>query len=340
MVENKHTILVVDDTPENIDVLRGILHPKYRIKAAISGERALKVARSEPQPDMILLDVMMPGMDGYEVCRRLKQDPLTADIPVIFVTAKDSVQDETHGLEIGAIDYITKPVRPAIVKIRVQTHLALRDQTDHLENLVQQRTSELNQSRLEIIRRLGQAAEYKDNETGLHIIRMSHYSKLIASALGKSEEWAELIFQAAPMHDVGKIGVPDALLQKPGKLTPEEWQTMKRHPEFGAEIIGEHQSQLLFTAREIALSHHERWDGSGYPHGLTGYNIPLSGRVVAIADVFDALTSNRPYKDAWSNEDAIAHVQQNAGSHFDPELVAAFTSVLPQILEIRRKYAD
>lgn len=340
MSERKHTILVVDDTPENIDVLRGILHPKYRIKAAIDGERALKIARTEPQPDMILLDVMMPGMDGYEVCQRLKSDPFTAEIPVIFVTAKDSEADETHGLEVGAVDYLTKPVRPAIVKARIATQLALRDQTSHLESLVKQRTAELNVSRLEIIRRLGQAAEYKDNEAGMHIIRISHYSKEIALALGKSNEWAELIYQAAPMHDVGKIGVPDEVLQKPDKLDDTEWQYIRRHPEFGAEIIGEHKSQLLFTAREIALWHHEHWDGNGYPHGLKEQQIPLAARIVAIADVFDALTSERPYKQAWSTDQAIQYVTEHAGTQFDPAIVDAFNQVTAQIKEIRRKYCD
>ena len=267
---SRQSILVVDDTPENIDVLTGILRPEFRVKAAINGERALKIAFSDPKPDMILLDIMMPVMDGYEVCRLLKKNPATANIPVIFITAKTQEEDEKKGLKLGAVDYITKPINPSIVQARIHTHLALYDQNRELEYKVKQRTHELDETRLQIIQRLGRAAEYKDNETGLHVIRMSHYSRFIAQAYGGNESWVELLFNAAPMHDIGKIGIPDNILLKPGKLNSEEWKIMKQHAEIGADIIGEHPSPLLTLSRIIAATHHEKWDGSGYPNGLAG----------------------------------------------------------------------
>ncbi len=289
---------------------------------------------------MILLDIMMPDMDGYEVCRRLKENPVTSNIPIIFVTAKSQEKDEEVGLDLGAVDYITKPVSPPIVLARVKTQLALYDQNRVLEEKVRERTEELEKTRLEIIRRLGRAAEFKDNETGLHVIRMSHYANLIARALGHDTEWSELVFQAAPMHDIGKIGIPDKVLLKPGRLDDEEWALMHKHPAFGAEIIGRHSSPLLDMSRVIAISHHEKWDGSGYPKGLKGEEIPLAGRVIAIADVFDALTTERPYKKAWTVEDAVNLIDENAGSHFDPALVPLFHDVLPEILKIKEQYGE
>jgi len=339
-MNDKQTILVVDDTPENIDVLSGVLRPAYKVKAALNGEKALSIARGDPRPDMILLDIMMPGMDGYEVCRRLKADPLTAKVPVIFITAKSEVEDERRGFELGAVDYITKPISPPIVQARVRTHLALYDQNRELERKVAERTAELNETRLEVIRRLGRAAEFKDNETGLHVIRMSHYSRLIAEALNVGDAWTELLFNAAPMHDIGKIGIPDHILLKPGKLDDGEWVIMRKHPEFGAAIIGEHASDLMKLSKEVALTHHEKWDGSGYPKGLAGERIPISGRIVAIADVFDALTSERPYKKAWSVEDALKVIDEGAGKHFDPDLVPLFHDVLPEALRIKEQYAE
>ncbi|MFT7243922.1 MAG: putative two-component system response regulator [Candidatus Azotimanducaceae bacterium] len=341
MTDNdKHTILVVDDTPQNIDVLSGVLRKEYKVKAALNGEKALRIAATEPQPAMILLDIMMPEMDGYEVCRQLKENPATARIPVIFITAKSQDEDEQKGLGLGAVDYITKPFSPAIVEARVRTHLALANQTLALESTVHKRTQELNDSRLEIIHRLGRAAEFKDNETGLHVIRMSHYSRLIAEALDYGEAWTNLIFNAAPMHDIGKIGVPDNVLLKPGKLDEREWDIIRKHPEFGAEIIGDHDSPILKLSKEIALSHHEKWDGSGYPQQLKGTDVPLSGRVIAIADVFDALTTERPYKKAWTVERAVGLIDENSGSHFEPHLVSIFHEVLPEILDIKEQYAE
>jgi len=339
-LEDKQTILVVDDTPENIDVLNGVLHPQYKVKAALNGERALKIAGGDPKPDMILLDIMMPGMDGYEVCRQLKANPATAKIPVIFVTAKNQEEDERKGLEIGAVDYITKPISPGIVLARIHTHLALYDQNRVLEQKVRERTEELHLTRMEIIRRLGRAAEFKDNETGLHVIRMSHYSRLIAESLENGNDWSDLIFNAAPMHDIGKIGIPDKILLKPGKLDDEEWKLMHQHPAFGGAIIGEHSTRLMQMSKEIALSHHEKWNGSGYPNGIKNDEIPLSGRIIAIADVFDALTTERPYKKAWSVEKAVNLIEENAGSHFDPNLVPVFHDVMPEILEVKEQHAE
>src|SRR5690606_18569865 len=280
------------------------------------------------RPDLILLDIMMPGMSGYEVCEALKRDEATCAIPVIFVTALSQVADEHKGLELGAVDYITNPFNPPVVQARVRTHLSLVQAAEVLE------------TRLQIIRSLGVAAEYRDNETGLHIVRMSHYAWRLAREVGYSEEAADELLRAAPMHDVGKIGIPDAVLLKPGPLDPAEWAIMRQHPEIGARIIGEHSASLLQLAATIALRHHEKWDGSGYPGGLAGEDIPHAARIVALVDVFDALTSVRPYKPAWSVEDAMAHIRQESGRHFDPALVEAFERCLPDILVFRARWAD
>lgn len=325
--DQRPRLLLVDDEPTNLQVLRHVLQADYRLLFATDGARALQVAR-EQLPQLILLDIMMPGMDGYAVCRALKADPATAGIPVIFITALDDSQDETAGFDVGGVDYLTKPVSPPVVRARVRTHLSLV------------RMEELRETRLQIVQRLGRAAEYKDNETGLHVIRMSHFAQLLALAAGCSPAWAEDLLNAAPMHDVGKIGIPDAVLRKPGPLDADEWATMRRHPEIGAEIIGEHPSGVLQLAREIALAHHEKWDGSGYPRGLAGEAIPLSARIVAIADVFDALTTRRPYKEPWPVQEAMNHIAAQAGKHFDPALVALFAPLLPQLLEVRARWAE
>jgi len=339
MASDKQTVLVVDDTPENIDVLVGTLKDDYKVKAATSGEMALKVVNAGA-PDIILLDIMMPGIDGYEICRRLRSDPTTWRIPVIFISAKIGVEDEMKGLELGAVDYITKPISPPIVKARVKTHLALYDQNRELERKVRMRTAELHETRLEIIRRLGRAAEFKDNETGMHVIRMSHYARIIGKAIGMDDIEADLLLNAVPMHDVGKIGIPDKVLLKPGKLDNDEWTLMQKHAEFGAMIIGEHHSKLLQMARVVALTHHEKWNGKGYPHGLAGEDIPLVGRITAVADVFDALTSKRPYKEAWPVDKAVELIRSEAGQHFDPRLVEAFLASIDQVLEIMERYAE
>lgn len=340
LATNQHKILIVDDIEANRLVLNDqVVSLGHTPVMAENGVSALGQIGNE-NPDLVLLDIMMPEMDGYEVCRRLKSNPVTAKIPVIFITAKNQDNDEKMGLELGAVDYITKPISPSIVVARVHTHLALHDQNQALERKVRERTEELHQTRLEIIQRLGRAAEYKDNETGLHVIRMSHYSRLIAEALNLGDDWSDLIFNAAPMHDIGKIGIPDNILLKPGKLNDEEWKVMRMHPEYGVKIIGDNDSDILLMSKEIALTHHEKWDGSGYPNGLSGEDIPLTGRIVAIADVFDALTSVRPYKKAWTVEDAVALIDDNSGSHFDPKLVQLFHQVLPELLVYKEKYGE
>ena len=324
----KPLLLVVDDEAANLQLLRQILQDDYALLFAKDGARALALAQQE-RPALILLDVMMPGMSGHDACRRLKAEPLTAAIPVIFVTALGDMRDELSGFEAGAVDYITKPLSPAIVRARVRTHLSLV------------RIDELRETRLQIVQRLGLAAEYKDNETGLHVIRMSHYARLLGVATGMDEAAADDLLHAAPMHDVGKIGIPDRILQKPGKLDADEWAIMQTHASIGADIIGEHApGGMLALAREIALSHHEKWDGSGYPRGLARDNIPLAGRIVAVADVFDALTSVRPYKRAWALDDAVDYLQEQKGRHFDTELVDLFVQQLPAIDAVRQRWAE
>lgn len=325
--DTRPKLLLVDDEPVNLQVLKQILQQDYRLLFARDGEKALSLADSE-QPQLILLDIMMPGITGLETCQRLKQNANTQHIPIIFVTALAETRDETEGFKMGCVDYITKPVSPPIVLARVKAQLSLVS------------IDSLRETRLQVIHRLGRAAEYKDNETGLHVIRMSHYAKEIALAAGMNEIDAEELLNAAPMHDIGKIGIPDAILQKPGKLTPDEWEIMKTHASVGATIIGEDNSSLLKIARTIALCHHEKWDGSGYPNGLASEAIPVEARIVAIADVFDALTSTRPYKKSWSIEDATTYIQNESGKHFDPDLVQAFIQVLPAIEKIREQLMD
>ena len=327
MSNENPVLLLVDDEPTNLRVLRTVLQDQYRLLFAKSGEEALQLI-SQQQPDLILLDVMMPGLTGFDVCERLKADATTKAIPVIFVTALKDEIDETRGFRVGAVDYITKPISPAVVKARVKTHLSL----------VQ--AAELKQTRLQVIQRLGRAAEYKDNETGLHILRMSHYAQVIALAAGFTTQHAEDLLHAAPMHDIGKIGIADHILLKPGKLTAEEYQEMQKHPLIGAEIIGDCESALLKMAKTVALYHHEKWDGSGYPHGLAGEAIPVEARIVALCDVFDALTSTRPYKKAWTVPDTLDYIRQQKGLHFEPRLVDLLEQQLPQILEINERWAE
>lgn len=338
--KDKQIVLIVDDVPENISILNEILHHDYIVRAAINGKKALDISQGTEQPDIILLDVMMPEVDGYEVCKKLKENPKTSHIPVIFITALNDVVDEKKGLDLGAVDYIKKPISPSIVKRRVQTQLDLVDQNRKLERMVRERTKELDESRLAIVQRLGRAAEFKDNETGLHVIRVSNFCKEIALADGMNDQDADDLLHASPMHDVGKIGIPDKILLKPGKLDTQEWQIMQRHPEIGAEIIGKHSSKVLQAAYTCALYHHEKYDGTGYPFNLKGENIPYLGRIIAIADVFDALTSERSYKKAWSVDDALKYLADNRGSHFDPHLIDIVFNIKDTILEIKKDYAE
>lgn len=320
-------VLVVDDEINNLQVMKLILQDSYQLSFAKNGMQALEIAEIQ-RPDLILLDVMMPELDGYETCRRLKAHASLCKVPVIFVTAMTEVEDESRGFEVGAVDYITKPISAPIVHARIRTHLSLVS------------VEEILHTRIEIIRRLGRAAEFRDNETGMHVIRMSHYAASLARAAGLSENESELILNASPMHDVGKIGIPDSILLKPGPLSPEEWVVMRQHTSFGAEIIGDHQSHLLDMARCIAQCHHERWDGKGYPQQLEGEGIPLVARITTIADVFDALTTKRPYKDAWTVDKALAFIRAGQGTQFDPCLVDHFFSIMPEIVEIKEKWAE
>ena len=325
--DNRAQILVVDDEATNLQMLRHVLQDDYRLVFAKDGTRALEPALSE-HPDLVPLDIMMPDITGYEVCEALKRDARTRHIPVIFITAMSDTDDEAKGFAVGGVDYLTKPASPAIVKARVRTHLSL----------VQ--VDELRDTRLEIIRRLGLAAEFKDNETGMHVIRMSYISRILGQAAGLGPADVENLFNAAPMHDIGKIGIPDAVLLKKGALTPEEWAVMRTHAQIGADILGTHPPGLMQVASEVAITHHEKWDGSGYPHGLAGTAIPISGRIAAIADVFDALTSERPYKAAWTVEAAMGLLRAQSGKHFDPALVTLFEANLPEILAVKERWAE
>ena len=340
MDNNRKHILVVDDIVENIDVLFNVLKDDYEVLAAKNGRQALKLADNDNPPDLILLDVMMPELDGFEVCKILKESFSTKNIPVIFVTSKDDEVDENKGFSIGAMDYITKPVRPSVVLSRVKTQLALHDQRKHLEDLVKERTLELEATRLNIIRKLGKAGEFKDNETGLHVIRMSKYAQLIGKAMGMSSDESELLLNVVPMHDIGKIGIPDKILLKPGKLDSDEWCIMQSHTQIGADILGQDKSEILREARICAFSHHEKWDGNGYPEGLSGTDIPLYGRIAAVSDVFDALTSERPYKKAWSVDDTLKLLEYEKEKHFQPELIDSFLEVLPDVLKIKSEFSD
>jgi len=335
----QETVLVIDDSPEMIDILGEILRPLYQVRFSTNGNDALALVQRLP-PSLILLDVMMTGMSGHEVCRRLKTDLRTRDIPVIFITSSSDPADEQLGLELGAVDYLHKPLNPPLVIQRVRIHLELRNQNLTLENKVLERTRQLEESQLEVVRRLAMAGEYRDNETGMHVMRMSYMACRLALEAGLPESLARLLLHAAPMHDIGKIGIADRILLKPGKFEPDEWEIMKTHTLIGAEIIGDHDSPLLQMARSVALTHHEKWDGSGYPYGLVGDAIPMEGRLVAVSDVYDALSSERPYKPAWSPEDAFNFIRDQAGAHFDPKLASLFLKIRPEIIEITEKYRD
>ncbi len=358
---HKPTILVVDDTPENLLLMRDLLKDSYQIRVANGGDRALKLAASEPPPDLILLDIMMPGIDGYEVCRRLKADPLTREIPVVFLTAKSDTEDEKRGLELGAVDYITKPISPPIVLARVKLHLALkshadflRDKSEFLEAEVARRTREVMAIQDVTIMVMASLAETRDSDTGNHIRRTQNYVKALAQHLSTHPKFAaqltdhhiDMLFKSAPLHDIGKVGIPDRILLKPGKLTPEEFEVMKTHTTLGFEAIQHAESQLhmhvafLSTAKEIALSHQEKWDGSGYPQGLAGDAIPLSARLMAVADVYDALISRRVYKAPMSHEQAVAIIEQGRGQHFDPDITDAFLALQDTFHAIAARYAD
>ncbi len=356
------TVLVVDDTPDNISLMSGLLKDFYKVKIANNGEKALKIAAAENPPDLILLDIMMPEMDGYEVCRRLKADEKTRDIPIIFLTAKAEVADETMGLDLGAVDYITKPISPPIVLARVRNHLDLKiardflkDRNQFLEEEVQKRTREVAAVQDVTIHAMASLAETRDNETGNHIRRTQLYVKLLAEKLRchprfKSEldndKTIDLLVKSAPLHDIGKVGIPDRILLKPGKFEPAEFEIMKKHTTLGRDAIVTAEESLdlelpfLSLAKEIAYSHQEKWNGSGYPEGLSGDKIPLSGRIMALADVYDALISRRIYKPAMPHEKAVQIITEGRGNHFDPDMVDAFLEIADECKAIADRYVD
>lgn len=341
-------ILIVDDNPDNLALIEGMLEAEgYSHVYSTQDPREVCKLYQEERFDLILLDINMPYMSGLEVMDELNRIIDGDYLPVLVLTAQTDNETRHRALERGAKDFLTKPFEywEALHRIYnlLETRIYFNRQrlrADYLDAEVRQRTEEVRSLQLEIIRRLGRAAEFKDNETGMHVIRMSKSCQVLALAAGLSEEHAEMLLYASPMHDIGKIGIPDRILLKPGQLDEDEWKIMKQHAEMGCEIIGEHTSDLLRMACTIAHSHHERWDGSGYPRGLKGEEIPIDGRITAICDVFDALTSVRPYKKAWPAKDALAYINEQAGKHFDPTLVAAFNQAYPAILEIADQYAD
>ncbi|MBI3228914.1 MAG: two-component system response regulator [Burkholderiales bacterium] len=358
---DKPTILVVDDIPENIDLLREVLEGNYRTKIAINGEKALKIAFSDTKIDLILLDIMMPGMSGYEVCMQLKANPATRDIPIIFITAMSEVDDERKGLEMGAVDYITKPISPPIVQARIKTQLAakrvqdfLRDQNKFLEHEIEKRTREVMALQDVTIHTMASLAETRDSDTGNHIRRTSNYVKVLAEKLRfhprfgyfLDDKTIELLFKSAPLHDIGKVGIPDRILLKPGKFEPHEFEIMKTHTTLGRDAIMAAERDLgievdfLKFAKEIAYSHQEKWDGSGYPLGLKGDDIPISARLMAVADVYDALISRRVYKEGMTHSQAVDIISKGRGQHFDPDIVDAFLGLQTEFQQIAMKYAD
>ena len=338
---DKETILVVDDEPANIKALAAALGSKYRILAATSGAQAMNIIFDKASEiDLILMDILMPGFSGYDVTARLRSYPETSSIPVIFITARTTVDEEAQGLDMGAVDYIHKPFHPVIVKARVRTQIDLKKHKDHLDDLVHARTKELLDTRRDIVMRLAKASETRDNETGMHIIRLSHLCAMLGRASGMSQSHSDTMATASLMHDIGKIGIPDAILLKPGRHTPDETTIMQTHTTLGAEILDDADNELLIMARDIALTHHERWDGTGYPNGLKGEEISREGRITSVCDVFDALTSVRPYKKAWTMKEATDFLKENSGTMFEPELVELFIENIHQVQIILEQYRD
>jgi putative two-component system response regulator len=355
------TILIVDDSAENLQVLSGLLATEYRVLAATSGDRCLALAHDQPAPDLILLDIMMAGLDGYQTLKQLRDDRATAEIPVIFVTAMGGNEAQLHGLAAGAVDYITKPIDPPLVLARVRTQVELKrardclqDQNSWLEAEVARRMAENETIQTVSIRALAHLAEIRDPETGYHIHRTQNYVRAIALRLSGhprfaaflSERNIDLLVKSAPLHDIGKVGVPDQILLKPGPLTPDEWEIMKTHAKLGSDAIelaekdADQPVAFLTLAKEIAHWHHERWDGTGYPDGLAGDAIPIAARLMALADVFDALTTRRPYKPAMDFAEARDIIVAGCGRHFDPDMVNAFVDLFDEFVSIALQYRE
>lgn len=357
----KSTLLVIDDTPDNLALMSALLKSTYKVKVANHGDKGFKIAASENPPDLILLDVMMPDIDGYQVCRQLKANAGTRDIPIIFLTAKSEENEEQKGLELGAVDYITKPINPSIVLARIKTQLQLKaaadflkDKAAYLEKEVAKRTEEVTAIQDVTILAMASLAETRDSDTGNHIRRTQYYVKALAEKLKSNPRFAEFLtapnintlFKSAPLHDIGKVGIPDCILLKPGRFEAHEMEIMKTHTTLGRDAIQQAENALgikvefLTMAKEIALYHQEKWDGSGYPEGLSGDNIPISARLMAVADVYDALVSRRVYKEGMSHEKAIQVILEGKGSHFDPDMVDAFAEIHLEFQAIAQRYAD
>ena len=358
---NKQTILVVDDTPDNLFLVSNLLKDLYTVKVANSGEKALKYLYESTAPDLILLDIMMPVLSGYDVIKKIKEDTILKDIPIIFLTAKNSIEDEKIGFELGAADYITKPISPPILLARVKTQLEnkiaadfLRDKNQFLEDEIEKRTKEVVAIQNVTIFAMASLAETRDNETGNHIRRTRNYVKVLALKLQNhpkfkdflTEEMIDTLYKSAPLHDIGKIGIPDYILLKKGKLTLEEFEIMKTHTTLGKEAIEHAENQLgyevsfLQIAKEIAYSHQEKYDGSGYPLGLKGDEIPISARLMCVADVYDALISKRIYKDSMKHEEAVKIMKQGRGIHFDPDILDAFLALENEFIQIAKSFTD
>src|SRR5574343_616819 len=355
------SILVVDDTPFNLTLMSAVLKKFYDAREASSGQQALDMLQAGYRPDLILLDIMMPFMDGYEVCRRLKADPATASIPVIFLTANVSSDDEEKGFELGAVDYITKPIKQRVVLARIRTHLQLKaaanfleDKAAYLENKASRRASEIEAIQDVTILAMASLAETRANETGNHIRRTQFYVRALAEQLCLHPRFSaflndrtiKLLFKSVPLHDIGKVGIPDRILLKPGKFTPDEFEIMKTHTTLGRDAIITAERRLgievefLTYAKEVAYSHQEKWDGSGYPEGLAGDAIPISARIMAVAEVYDALISRRPYKEPMPHDKAVQLIIDGRGAHFDPDIVDAFIVLQDEFLAISQRYAD
>ena len=334
-------VLAVDDDTDLLSLLAKVLGSQYEVLTASDPGTALELAGGEPRPDLILLDVDMPGASGFELIRVLKDEGRTAHIPVVFLTARTDPQDQTEGFELGAADYITKPINAAVLRARVRTQLALANRNAELERQVAERTAQLESTRAQLIRRLARAMELHESAAvGNRVSRLANYAKLVAQAAGAKPAVCEAMMTAAPLHDVGKLGVPSEILRKPEKLSAPDWERVKRHPQLGAEIIGEHDDPLLKLARQIALTHHEHWDGSGYPQGLKGEAIPWPGRVMAVVDAFEAMTTTQFYRAPKSVEEAAAEIEKGKGRRYDPAVVEAFNKALPVMKKVRETYSD
>ncbi|MDR1242297.1 MAG: two-component system response regulator [Deltaproteobacteria bacterium] len=357
---DRAVVLIVDDTADNITLLTYLLGAQYKNKVATSGQKALQIAFRDP-PDLILLDIMMPGMDGYTVCRELKANPKTRDVPVIFLTARSQEDDETRGFELGAVDYITKPISPPILMARVQTQISLQQarkslakHNEELEVLVEVRSRQLAGLQDSLIKAMASMAETRDNETGQHIRRTQLYMQALAERLKDlpqfksflNEHMITMVYKSAPLHDIGKVGVPDRILLKPGRLDAQEFEEIKKHTIYGRDTIMAAEKELeapelfLEVARDIAFCHHEKWDGSGYPSGFAGESIPIPARMMAVADVYDALIAKRVYKDAMSHEQAVATMVQGKGTHFCPYILDAFQDIAEEFRTIAIAHQD